>query len=90
MSAQEKERLQDPLFRLVLAQRPDEVRLAKIEEMIQPDRAKRRIFVVDEEIKNPRAPQSRRAVIDFLGDNQGVSPRPEPHAVDQLQFRGGA
>jgi hypothetical protein len=72
MSAQEKERLQDPLFRLVLAQRPDEIRLAKIEEMIQPDRAKRRIFVVDEEIKNPRAPQSRRAVIDFLGENQGV------------------
>jgi hypothetical protein len=72
MSAEEKERLQDPVFRLVLAQRPDEVRLAKIEEMIQPDRSKRRIFVVDEEIKNPRAPQSRRAVIDFVGDNQGI------------------
>ena len=72
MSADEKERLQDPVFRLVLAQRPDEIRLAKIEEMIQPDRSKRRIFVVDEEIKNPRAPQSRRAVIDFLGSNQGV------------------
>ena len=72
LSAEEKERLQDPLFRLVLAQRPDEIRLAKIEEMIQPDRTKRRIFVVDEEIKNPRPPQSRRAVIDFLGSNQGV------------------
>jgi hypothetical protein len=56
LSADEKERLQDPLFRLVLAQRPDEIRLAKIEEMIQPDRTKRRIFVVDEEIKNPRPP----------------------------------
>jgi hypothetical protein len=72
LSADEKERLQDPVFRLVLAQRPDEIRLAKIEEMIQPDRTKRRIFVVDEEIKNPRPPQSRRAVIDFLGSNQGV------------------
>jgi hypothetical protein len=72
LSAEEKGRLQDPLFRLVLAQKPDEIRLAKIEELIQPDRSKRRIFVVDEEIKNSRAPQPRRAVIDFEGKNQEI------------------
>jgi hypothetical protein len=73
LSTEQKARLQDPLFRLVLSQRPDELRLAKIEEMIQPDRSQRRIFIVDEEIKNPRPGQGRRAVIDFLGTNQGIS-----------------
>ena len=76
----EKDKLQDPLFKLVLARQPAETRLAKIQELIQPIATQsqtRRFFVVDEEIADIRKPPavplpSRRAVIDFLGNNGEV------------------
>jgi hypothetical protein len=76
LTIEEKARLQDPLFKLVLAPRPDATKLIDIEGLIlgtnPPDPMRRRIFVVDEEIKDPRQPQARRAVIDFLGTNGGI------------------
>jgi hypothetical protein len=69
LTADEKAKLQDPLFRLVLARRPDMTRLSDIEGLIQPDRSKRMIFVVDEEIRDFRQPQARRSVIAFDGTN---------------------
>src|SRR5262249_28736214 len=66
------EKLKDPLFKLVLEDRPGATKLSEIEALIQPDQAQRRIFVVDEEIKDPRQPQSRRAVINFLGTTKGM------------------
>src|SRR5262249_25312277 len=80
LTAAEKDKLQDPLFRLVLARQPNEIRLAKIQELIQPlatPSQTRRFFVVDEEITDPRRPPavplpSRRAVIDCLGNNVDV------------------
>src|SRR5882757_3899083 len=71
LAADVKGKLQDPVFRLVLAQHADVVKLAEVERLIQPDPTKRRIFVIDEKIKDPRQPQSRRAVIDFTGSNEG-------------------
>jgi hypothetical protein len=72
LTTAEMEKLQDPLFKLVLGRRPDVTKLAEIEGLIQPDPSKRRIFVVDEEIKDPQQPQSRRAVMDFLGITDGL------------------
>jgi hypothetical protein len=72
LSAEDKAKLQDPFFRLVLARQPDVTKLADVENLIQPDLAARRLFVVDEEIKDPRQGQSRRAVIDFVGVNAGI------------------
>jgi hypothetical protein len=78
MTAAEKEKLQDPLFKLVIFQHPEVIRLADILATIQPDRTKRRMFVVDEEIKSPRTlvssnqNASRRAVIDFPGPNSAT------------------
>jgi hypothetical protein len=77
LTQDEKDKLQDPLFRLVLNQHADVIKLTEVERLIQPDPAKRRIFVIDEEIKDPRAqvqgrPQARRAVIDFLDKNGDV------------------
>ena len=68
-----KSRLQDPFFRLVLATRPDARKLADIEALIQGSSGKRRLFVVHEEIQDPRRPTHRRAVVDFTGQNGGIS-----------------
>jgi hypothetical protein len=72
LTPEEKASLQDPLFRLVLARQPNATKLSEIEALIQPDRGKRSIFVVDEEIKDFKQPQGRRSVIAFNGDNQNI------------------
>lgn len=77
LTDQDRAKLQDPLFKLVLSSRPDATKLADIEALIQPDPAQRRLFVVHEEIKDPRRsssgrPPDRRAVITFLGENQQI------------------
>ena len=72
LTADEKTKLQDPVFKLVLSGRPDVTGLSDIEGLIQPDRSKRRIFVVDEEIMDFRQPQERRSVIMFDGANQDL------------------
>ena len=69
LTVEEKANLQDPLFRLVLARQPGVTTLSEIEGLIQADRNKRFIFVVDEEIKDFRQPQGRRSVITFDGAN---------------------
>jgi hypothetical protein len=70
LTTEEQANLQDPLFRLVLATKPSETRLSEIEKAIQPDPTKRSIFVVDEEIRDFRQPQTRRSVIMFDGSNR--------------------
>jgi hypothetical protein len=72
MTPAKRAELQDPLFKLVISQHPEVIRLADILSMIQPDQAKRRMFVIDEEIKSPRTPAARRSVIDFIGSNAGI------------------
>lgn len=73
LTAQELAQLKDPLARLILAVNPGTIELSDIENLIQPDPSMRRTFVVDEEIKDFSQPQSRRAVIDFLGSNGGIN-----------------
>ena len=73
MSDQEKSQRQDPFFRLVLSVRPDVTKLADMEALIQGATGKRRLFVVSEEIKDPRQRDSRRAVLDFTGNNGGIA-----------------
>ena len=68
----DKNRLQDPFFRLVLAKRPDVRRLADIEALIMGTEGKRRLFVVNEEIQSSVQPASRRAAMDFLGKNGAI------------------
>jgi hypothetical protein len=72
LTPDEKTKLQDPVFRLVLAAHPDVSNLSEIEALIQPDRKKRQIFVVDERIKDPKQPQDRRSVIMFDGKNGDI------------------
>jgi hypothetical protein len=69
----QKAQLQDPFFRLVLAREPNVTRLDRVQELIRGATGKSRIFVVEEEIKDPRRPQSRRAAIDFQGTNGTVA-----------------
>ena len=69
LSAAELATLGDPLFRVLLNNRADVVRLSAVEDIVQPDPAKRQTFVVDEEIANPATGQSRRAVISFTGSH---------------------
>jgi hypothetical protein len=71
LSAERQQELQDPFFRLVLAREPEVRRLDRVVELIRGARGSSRIFVVSEEIRDPRLnrSQTRRAVIDFLGTN---------------------
>lgn len=73
MTQAELNELNDPIFRFFLKNNSDQVSLEKIEQALQPDAAKRSLFVVDERIIDPTRPQSRRAVISFEGFRQGVS-----------------
>jgi hypothetical protein len=72
LTAEDKAKLQDPFFQLVLARQPDVTKLADVQNLIQPNLAGRRLFVVHEEIKDPQRGQGRRAVIDFVGANGGT------------------
>ena len=68
----ERVRLQDPLFRLLLANHAAERELAKIEQHIMGPTGTRRVFVVFEEIQSVKRPAQRRSVIDFRGQNGGI------------------
>ena len=68
LSSAELKALDDPLFKIVLAGHADKTGLKEVEELLQPDPTKRRLFVVDENIADP-GPGSRRAVIAFKGVN---------------------
>jgi len=67
LSTSERSELDDPLFTLVLKDHADAVNLKEILDLLQPDGDERRLFVVDERIKDPQDGQLRRAVIDFRG-----------------------
>lgn len=69
LSALELAELGDPFFNLVLKGSAHLTNLAQIEDLIQPNRAERKTFVVDENIADPRKGQSRRSVIAFSGRN---------------------
>jgi hypothetical protein len=69
MTAAERAKLQDPLFKLVISRSPEVIRLTEILTLIQPAPLQRRLFVVDEQIKSTRTPAFRRSVIDFTGSN---------------------
>jgi hypothetical protein len=73
MDVATRAQLHDPLFKLVISQHPEVIKFNDILAMIQPDRTKRRMFIVDEEIKSPHTPASRRAVIDFTESNAGLA-----------------
>lgn len=67
MTPAELAELGDPMFLLVLKDQPDVDTLKAVEELIQPDAAKRRLFVVGEQIIDSSRPSGRRAVITFEG-----------------------
>ena len=70
----DKPKFQDPFFRLVLSQRPTVRKLTEIETLILGAQgATRRVFVVDEEIQSTKRPASRRSVVDFVGQNNGLA-----------------
>ena len=64
--------LNDAFFNLVLKEHSDETNLAEIENLLQPDTARRETFVVDELIVDSSRPQSRRTVLSFKGSNNGI------------------
>jgi hypothetical protein len=68
----ERDALGDPLFRLVLRDHPDATTLDVTEKLLQPDVTKRNVFVVDENIEDPRRPQTRRAVLTYDGTNPNL------------------
>ena len=75
MTSAERSDLGDPFFDLVLKSNPNVSSISQIEDLIQPDRNRRRVFVVSEDIINPNRNQSRRSVISFTGFRGG-------HALD--------
>jgi len=73
LTAAEFGTLGDPFFELVLRDNASADTLSAIEQLIQPDPKQRRTFVVDETIVDPRQGQQRRAVLAFVGSNQGIT-----------------
>jgi hypothetical protein len=71
-----RDALGDPLFELVLKDHADTTSLDAVENLLQPDRTKRLVFVVDETIadsrRNPHQPQSRRTVLTYEGMNPSL------------------
>ena len=75
LSAAERAELGDPMFLLVLKDNANVTSLKQVEDLIQPQAGRRKIFVVGETIMNPARGQNqeRRSVITFSGSN-GVVP----------------
>jgi hypothetical protein len=71
ITSQELSALSDPLFNLVLKTKADLISLAKIEETLQPDAAKRKLFVVAEQIVSSAQNSFRRSVVTFSGVSGG-------------------
>lgn len=69
LSSQQRDKLADPFFNLVLRDHADITNLSALEELIQPDKTKRQAFVVDEKIADPTLGQSRRSVLTYSGRN---------------------
>lgn len=71
LSAAEFATLGDPFFKLMLKDKANTVSLRDIEQAIQPDASKRRLFVVSERIVSPAQTESRRAVLAFAASHNG-------------------
>ncbi|WP_416666010.1 hypothetical protein [Egbenema bharatensis] len=69
MTPEERESLGDPFFNLVLKDHADVTSLSAVEDLIQPDKSRRKTFVVSERIADPTPGQSRRAVLTYAGRN---------------------
>ena len=69
LSAAELGNLRDPFFKIVLRKNADVVSLSGIEDLIQPDKSRRQVFVVSESLADTRSGQMRRSVITFTGRN---------------------
>src|SRR5689334_6434975 len=70
----DKPKFQDPFFRLVLSNHPTVRKVTDIESLILGTQgAKRRFFVVDEEIQSSKQPATRRAAVDFVGQTDGIA-----------------
>jgi hypothetical protein len=63
--------LGDPLFKLVLKDKANLMKLVDVEAAIQPNAANRHLFVVAEEIVSSKQNSGRRSVITFSGTNAG-------------------
>lgn len=63
--------LGDPFFNLVLKEHADVFSLPEIEDLLQPNKTNRNLFVVHEHIMDSSRPGSRRSVIAFQGSNGG-------------------
>ena len=73
MTSTELSVLGDPLFRLVLKTKPNEIRFDEVVRLLKGTTGgTEHFFVVDEKIIDPAIGQSRRAVIGFKGSNQGL------------------
>lgn len=66
------DKLDDPLFRLVLKDKPNATTLSEVENLLQPDASQRRVFVVSEDLADNTPTGARRTVIAFLGQNRGT------------------
>lgn len=63
--------LGDPFFALVLRDHAGETNAEKVFDLIQPDKARRQVFVVDENIADSRPRGARRVVMSFTGTVRG-------------------
>jgi hypothetical protein len=71
LSGKEMAELGDPFFNLVLRNHADVVSLPEIENLIQPDRSKRDLFVVHERIVDSSRSSPRRSVTSYRSKHNG-------------------
>lgn len=71
LSDTEFRELGDPLFNLVLKEHADVVSLSGIQDLLQPTKSDRNLFVVHEQIMDSSRSGLRRSVITFQGSNGG-------------------
>jgi len=84
MSQAELGELGDPLFLLVLKNRPQEARFDEVEKLIMGPSGERNLFVVDERLQSATRGERRRAVTAFKGSNQGI--RLDPNVALSTMF----
>ena len=70
LTGAERATLGDTFFELVLKTHAESaLTLPAVEDLLQPNRADRQTFVIDENIADPRQGQQRRAVLAYTGSN---------------------
>jgi len=71
ITQEQADELGDPFFNLVLRNHSEVTNLGEIEDLLQPNRDQRHVFVVDEHIADASRGGARRAVLSYSGTNQG-------------------